>query len=148
MVQLSKQILEALWEDSDLILSRSTLADETRQAIPRIIRDGNRAGEIIGRIRDLAKKTPPHKAWLDLNETIGEVIAIARSELQRNHVSSGLQLAGDLPLILGDRIQLQQVILNLLINAIEAMNPMAEVLRELQITSETVGELPSRFRQG
>ncbi|MBV8584851.1 MAG: GAF domain-containing protein, partial [Verrucomicrobia bacterium] len=127
------------------LANESANLDETRQAIRRIIRDGSRAGEIIGRIRDLAKKTPPHKARLDLNETIGEVIAIARSELQRNHVSLGVQLAEDLPLILGDRIQLQQVILNLLINAIEAMNRMAEGFRELQVTSETVGELPGRI---
>jgi PAS domain S-box-containing protein len=115
--------------------------EETREAIRRIIRDGNRAGEIIGRIRALAMKAPPHKAWLDLNETIGEVIAIARNELQRNHVSLRAELASGLPLILGDRIQLQQVILNLLINAIEALNSIAEASRDLRVTSEAVSEL-------
>jgi nitrogen fixation/metabolism regulation signal transduction histidine kinase len=80
---------------------------EAREAIRRIIRDGNRAGEIIGRIRALAKKAPPKKDWLDLNETIGEVIAMARSEVRRNHVSLQTKLANDLPLILRDRVQLQ-----------------------------------------
>jgi C4-dicarboxylate-specific signal transduction histidine kinase len=117
--------------------------EETRETIRRIIRDGNRAGEIIGRIRALAMKAPPHKAWLDLNETIGEVIAIARNELQRNRVSLRAELASGLPLILGDRIQLQQVILNLLINAIEALNSIAEGSRDLRVTSEAVGELAS-----
>jgi C4-dicarboxylate-specific signal transduction histidine kinase len=59
---------------------------EAREAIRRIIRDGNRGGEIIGRIRALAKKAPPKKDWLDLNEAIGEVVAMARSEVQRNRV--------------------------------------------------------------
>jgi len=61
------------------------------------IRDGNRAHEIIGRIHALAKKAPPKKDWLDLNETIGEAIAMARSELRRNHVSLQTKLANDLP---------------------------------------------------
>jgi len=114
---------------------------EAREAIRRIIRDGKRAGEIIGRIRALAKKAPPQKDWLDLNETIGEVIAMARSEMHRNRISLQSQLAKDLPLILGDRIQLQQVILNLLINAIEAMSGMREGPRELWVSSEKVTEV-------
>jgi C4-dicarboxylate-specific signal transduction histidine kinase len=93
---------------------------EAREAIRRIIRDGNRGGEIIGRIRALAKKAPPKKDWLDLNEAIGEVVAMARSEVQRNRVLLQTKLANDLPLILGDKIQLQQVILNLLMNAVES----------------------------
>jgi C4-dicarboxylate-specific signal transduction histidine kinase len=93
---------------------------EAREAIRRIIRDGNRGGEIIGRIRALAKKAPPKKDWLDLNEAIGEVAAMARSEVQRNRVLLQTKLANDLPLILGDKIQLQQVILNLLMNAVES----------------------------
>jgi PAS domain S-box-containing protein len=111
---------------------------EAREAIRRIVRDGNRAGEIIGRIRALAKKAPTRKDWLDLNETIGEVIAMARNELQRNRVLLQTNLANDLPLILGDKIQLQQVILNLLMNAIEAMSGVVEGPRELGVNSETV----------
>jgi signal transduction histidine kinase len=118
---------------------------EAREAIRRIIRDGNRGNEIIGRIRALAKKAPPQKDWLDLNETIREVIAMARSRVQRNRVSLQTKLANDLPLILGDRIQLQQVILNLLINAIEAMSGVGEGPRELEVSSEKVTEIPSEW---
>jgi PAS domain S-box-containing protein len=112
--------------------------NEAREAVGRIIRDGNRAGEIIGRLRALAKKAPPQKEWLDLNETIGEVIAMARSEIRRNRVLLQTDLANDLPLIAGDRIQLQQVMLNLLINAIEAMGGVRDGLRELGVSSEKV----------
>jgi signal transduction histidine kinase len=114
---------------------------EAREAIRRIIRDGNRGGEIIGRIRALAKKAPPKKDWLDLNEAIGEVVAMARSEVQRNRVLLQTKLANDLPLILGDKIQLQQVILNLLMNAVEAMSGAGEGPRELGVNSEKVADI-------
>jgi PAS domain S-box-containing protein len=120
---------------------------EAREAIRRIIRDGNRAGEIIGRIRALAKKAPPKRDWLDLNETIGEVIAMAHSEVQRNRVLLQTKLANDLPLILGDRIQLQQVILNLLMNAIEAMSGLGEGPRELWVSSEKVTEIQGESKE-
>jgi len=115
--------------------------EEARQSASLVISEGHRAGEIVSRIRALAKKAPPQKDWLDLNETIGEVIAMARSEMHRNRISLQSQLAKDLPLILGDRIQLQQVILNLLINAIEAMSGMREGPRELWVSSEKVTEV-------
>src|SRR5262245_9982838 len=115
---------------------------EASAAIRRIIRDGNRAGEIISRIRALAKKAPPQKDWLDLNETIGEVLAMARSEVQRNCVSLHTKLANDLPPILGDRIQLQQVILNLLMNAIQAMSGGGDGPRDLWVSSQKVTEVP------
>jgi PAS domain S-box-containing protein len=115
--------------------------EEARRSASLVISEGHRAGEIISRIRALAKKVPPQKDWLDLNETIGEVIAMARSEMHRNRISLQSQLAKDLPLILGDRIQLQQVILNLLINAIEAMSGMREGPRELWVSSEKVTEV-------
>jgi PAS domain S-box-containing protein len=110
--------------------------EEARQSAALIIADGHRAGEIINRIRALAKKAPPQKDWLDINETILEVIALARSEIQKNRVSLQTQLSSDLPLVLGDRIQLQQVILNLIINAIEAMSGVGENPRELLVGSE------------
>src|SRR2546430_2352625 len=75
------------------------------------------------------------KDWVDVNETILEVVALARSEVQSNGVSLRSRLAEDLPLILGDRIQLQQVLLNLIINAIEAMNEVSDAPRELFIAS-------------
>jgi signal transduction histidine kinase len=118
--------------------------EEAPQSASLVIADGHRAGEIISRIRALAKKAPPQKNWLDLNETIGEVIAIARGEMRRNRISVQTQLANNLPLIPGDRIQLQQVILNLLINAIEAMSGAGEGPRELWVSSEKVIELPTR----
>ena len=80
--------------------------EEARQPAALVIADGHRGGEIIGRIRALAKKSLPRKDWLDTNETILEVIALARSEAQKNRVSLETQLADDVPLILGDRIQL------------------------------------------
>jgi C4-dicarboxylate-specific signal transduction histidine kinase len=109
--------------------------EEARQSAALIIADAHRASEIIGRIRALAKKSPPRKDWLDINETILEVTALARSEVQRNRISLETQLADDVPLILGDRIQLQQVILNLIINAVEAMNGVNEGPRELLVGS-------------
>jgi signal transduction histidine kinase len=115
--------------------------EAAQQSALLVIADGRRAGEIIGRIRALAKKAPPQKDWLDLNKTIGEVIAIAGSAVQRNRVLLQTQLANDLPLILGDRVQLQQVILNLLINAIEAMSGVSEGQRELWVSSQKVTEL-------
>jgi two-component system, LuxR family, sensor kinase FixL len=109
--------------------------EEARQSAALIIADGHRASEIIGRIRALIKKAPPRKDWLDINETILEVIALARNEAQKNHVSLQTQLSSDLPLILADRIQLQQVTLNLIINAIEAMSGAGGSPRELRIGS-------------
>jgi len=115
--------------------------EEARQSASLVIAEGHRAAKIIGRIRALAKKAPPQKDWLDLNETIGEVIAMAGSEVRRNRISLQTQLANDLPLMLGDRIELQQVILNLLMNAIEAMSGMREGPRELWASSQKVTEV-------
>jgi two-component system, LuxR family, sensor kinase FixL len=109
--------------------------EEARRSATLIIADGHRASEIIGRIRALVKKSSPRKDRLDINETILEVIALARGEAQNNRVSLQTQLSSDLPLILGDRIQLQQVILNLIINAIEAMSEIGEGPRELLVGS-------------
>jgi C4-dicarboxylate-specific signal transduction histidine kinase len=109
--------------------------EEARKSAANIVRDGHRAGEIIGRIRALAKKAPPRKDWLDINEAILEVIALARSQAQNSRVSLQTQLSKEVPLILGDRIQLQQVILNLIINAIEAMSGVGDGPRELEVGS-------------
>jgi signal transduction histidine kinase len=111
--------------------------ESARESAARVIADGHRAGEIIGRIRALAKKAPPHKDWLDVNETIREVIALVRSEVQRNGVALETQLLDGVPPILADRIQVQQVILNLMMNAIEAMSGRGEGPRELLIRSGT-----------
>jgi len=110
--------------------------EEARQSAEFVIADSHRAGDIVGRIRALAKKAPPRKDWIDVNETILEVIALARSEVHSHGASLRTGLGGDLPLILGDRIQVQQVLLNLIMNAIEAMSASGDALRELSISSE------------
>jgi C4-dicarboxylate-specific signal transduction histidine kinase len=111
--------------------------EKARQSALRIVADGQRAGDIITGIRALAQKAPPHKDWLDVNETIQEVIALARSEIQRNNIALATQLSEHIPVILADRVQLQQVILNLMMNAIEAMNGVGEGPRELLVRSST-----------
>jgi PAS domain S-box-containing protein len=110
--------------------------EEARQALGRILRDGRRAGEIIGRIRALVRKEPPRKDQFDINDTILEVVALTRIELRRNGVSPRTRLADGLPKVQGDRIQLQQVILNLILNAVEAMSGPGSEPRDLLITTE------------
>jgi C4-dicarboxylate-specific signal transduction histidine kinase len=109
--------------------------EEVRQALGRIVNNGTRAGDVIGRIRDLVRKAPLRKDSLEINEAISEVIALTRSEVVKNGVSMQTQLAQGLPLIQGDRVQLQQVILNLIINAVEAMSADGEGSRELLIST-------------
>ena len=109
--------------------------EEARQALARIVDDGNRASDIISRIRALFKKAPPRKDALDVNAVILEVITLTHGEAVKNGVSLQTQLADGLPLIQADRVQLQQVILNLIINALEAMSGESEGSRELLISS-------------
>jgi C4-dicarboxylate-specific signal transduction histidine kinase len=109
--------------------------DEAREAARRIIRDGNRAGEVTTRIRALLRKTDKEKARLDINQTIQEVVMLARNEAARKGVTLRMDLAADLPPVLGDRVQLQQVILNLVMNGVEAMASALARPRELLIHS-------------
>jgi len=109
--------------------------EEARVAVERIIRDVGRASEVIERVRALVKKSPPRQDWLEINDTIGEVIALARSDMQANRVALQLHLAADVPRIRGARIQLQQVLLNLIMNAIEAMSGVSDRPRELRVSS-------------
>jgi PAS domain S-box-containing protein len=113
--------------------------EEVRQAVDRIVRNGKRAGDILGRIRALIKKVPPRHDRLDINETILEVIELTRSELLRHRISLQTELAQGLPMIRGDRIQLQQVIVNLVINAVEAMSDAGESRELLISTAEDEG---------
>ena len=113
--------------------------DEARQAFNAIVRDGERAGQIIGRIRSLIKKAPPRMDRMDINEAILDVVALTQSELLRHRVLLRTDLAIGLPLIEGDRVQLQQVMLNLVFNAIEAMEGNDEAIRELGIGSKMDG---------
>ncbi|MEM5383352.1 AAA family ATPase [Paraburkholderia phymatum] len=107
------------------------------QALDRIVRDAWRAGEVIKRIHGLVKKAPTCNEILQLNEAIREVTALTCGEANRNGVSVRTQLAEDLPLIKGDRVQLQQVMLNLVINAIDAMSAVDDGPRELTISAAT-----------
>ncbi|QKK28143.1 AAA family ATPase [Rhizobium indicum] len=111
--------------------------EEVAQALTRIVENANRAGDVIGRIRALVKKEPPRKAQFDLNEAIRHVIALTGSEVLRQGVTLQTEFATSLPSVQGDRVQLQQVILNLIMNAIEAMSCVGEEERELLISTET-----------
>jgi len=109
--------------------------EQARQALNRVFANGNRVSEVIGRIRALIKKAPPRKDDLEINKVILEVIALARGEVVKNGVSVQTQLADGLSLIQGDRVELQQVVLNLIINAVEALSSVSEGSRELVITT-------------
>ena len=109
--------------------------DEARDAISRIVRDGNRASDVIRRIRALVQKGDTEKTLLDINEVIQEVVSLTHSEIQKSGVVLKMNLAASLPRVSGDRIQLQQVILNLVMNAIEAMNTVTDRPREMIIRS-------------
>jgi PAS domain S-box-containing protein len=108
---------------------------EVDDALSLIVREGNRAGEVVGRIRALIKKAPARKDAVEINDAILEVIALTRTEASNNNVSVRTQLAEGLPPVQGDRVQLQQVLLNLIINAIEAMRDIGDEARELLISS-------------
>ena len=109
---------------------------EVREALDCIVGDADRAAQIIDRIRDHIKKAPPRRDRFDLNEAINEVVGLARSTITNNGVSVDTQFAeGALP-VEGDRVQLQQVVLNLIVNAVEAMGSVGEGTRELTISTE------------
>jgi C4-dicarboxylate-specific signal transduction histidine kinase len=110
--------------------------EEVQQALDRVVKNGNRASDIIGRIHALVIKAPARKGDFEINEAILEVIALTRREMVKNGISVQTQLAEGLPLIQGDRVQLQQVVLNLVINAVEAMSALSEGPRELLISSD------------
>jgi PAS domain S-box-containing protein len=106
---------------------------ETREAIRAIIRDGNRAADVISRMRALFKKARPAKEQLNINDAIEEVVVLTRGEARRNKVALRMELAPNLPLIMADRVQVQQVAMNLILNGIEAMRVVEERERDLVI---------------
>ena len=110
--------------------------DEARQAFDDIMRDGNRAAAVVERIRNLSKKALPRDEHVEINGAIREVIELTCSEAMKNGVSAQTELVEGLPLVHGDRVELRQVILNLILNAIEAMSETSEEPRELLITTE------------
>jgi C4-dicarboxylate-specific signal transduction histidine kinase len=112
--------------------------EEAREAARRIIRDGNRASEVIARIRALARKAETEKQPMDLNEAVEEVLALTEGEVRRNGVLLRRERAADLPPVLGDRVQLQQVVLNLVMNGIEAMSTTRDRPRLLKVKTQRV----------
>jgi C4-dicarboxylate-specific signal transduction histidine kinase len=113
---------------------------EVREALGCIVSDADRAGGIIDRIRDQIKKVPPRNARFDINWAIEEVIGLAQSTIAANGVSVQTQLASGMAPILGDRVQLQQVVLNLVLNAVEAMSSVEADERALLISTVQSGE--------
>jgi signal transduction histidine kinase len=134
------QPLAAIVADADASLNWLARADpdldRVRDALAGIVKDGYRAGEVIQRIRQLATKTEPQKARVDIDGVIRDVIPLLRNEVLSHHVSLRMDLAPALPPVLADRVQLQQVIINLVMNGIEAMASVSDRPRELVIRAQ------------
>ena len=113
---------------------------QVRAALKRIVRDSERGGDVIGSIQGMLKKGEEERARLDINDLIREVMRLVQGELKNRGVSSRAELADDLPRVLADRIQLRQVILNLIMNAIEAMVSVSDRARVLRVRSENHGD--------
>jgi signal transduction histidine kinase len=111
---------------------------EVREALTCIVNDADRASDVVDRIGSLIKKAPPRKEVVDLNAAILEVTALTRSEAVKTGVTVGTQLAGELPRIQCDRVQLQQVMLNLIVNAIQSMSGVEDGNRELHISTVSI----------
>ncbi len=118
---------------------------EVSEALACVVRDTDRAKDIVARIRDHIKKMPSQKGTFELNEAIDEVIAMVRDAIDRHRVSVRTRLV-EKAFILGDRVQLQQVMLNLILNAVEAMGAAEDGVRELSISTES-GDTGSRPRR-
>jgi len=108
---------------------------EAREAASRIVKDATRAAAIISRVRLLFKKSAPQRELVDVNEAIREMIVLLRSEATRYNITVQVELAADLPRIMGDRVQLQQVLMNLMVNSIDAMKEL-DGARELTVKSQ------------
>ena len=114
----------------------STDLGQVKEALACAVDDADRAGQILDRIRDHIKKAPPRKEHVDLNQAITDVIALAQGAIIRNGISVRTLLTEELPHVQADRVQVQQVVLNLILNAVEAMGLIEEGVRELSITTE------------
>ncbi|HKW48615.1 MAG TPA: ATP-binding protein, partial [Gemmatimonadaceae bacterium] len=114
--------------------------DRVHEALADIISDGHRAADAIQRVRQLVTKSDPKKGDLDLNDVIRDVVTLLRSEMQTQRVEFRMSLARVLPVVLADRVQLQQVIINLIINGVESMASVSGRPRELFIRSEACGD--------
>src|SRR5580700_3541163 len=111
---------------------------EVREALTCIVNDADRASDVVDRIGSLIKKAPPRKEVVDLNAAVMEVTALTRSEAIKTGVTVGTQLAGELPRIQCDRVQVQQVMLNLIVNAIQSMSGVEDGNRELHISTVSI----------
>jgi len=114
--------------------------EEAGEALECIVRDANRAADVIGRIRSLLKKNPTPMVHLDINEIIREVLLLTAYETNRRHITVTAELANQLPAVLGDRVQLQQVILNLTMNSLDAMSTITKQDRHLRISSSQLSD--------
>jgi signal transduction histidine kinase len=137
------QPLGAIVGNADICLSwledPEVNLDQLREALKDIAEDGHRASQVISRIRSLVKKHVPEKTTLDLSEVAGGVVALVNHEAQRKQVTLRSELSTALPPVAGDRVQLQQVLLNLVMNGIEAMNETEVSRRELTVRTEVSG---------
>ena len=113
---------------------------KAHQALDRIVADAGRASAIIARVRSLTKGEPPHKSEFDFNQAVREIVALSEGEMERTSTSLDVDLSPDLPAAFADRVQIQQVIGNLLLNAIEALAPVAQATRNIRVTSQIEGE--------
>ena len=138
------QPLTAIVANATASLNWLTRADEplddVRDALADIISDGHRAADVIQRVRQLATKSDPRKAAVDMNDVIHDVVTLVRSEVQNQRAALAVSLTPTLPPVLGDRVQLQQVIINLVINGLEAMATVSDRPRELCIRSQSCGD--------
>jgi PAS domain S-box-containing protein len=134
------QPLTAIVTNADTCLSWLTNANPNlegaRQAAERVVRNGHRAGSIVKSIRALAKKSEPEMAQFDINDAIGEILMLLRSEMRRQNVSLETELFDGIGPVTGDRVQLQQVVLNLVMNGIEAMSAVMDRPRTLRVISQ------------
>jgi len=134
------QPLAAIVADANASLNWLAAAEpeleRVRETLTAIATDGHRAADVIQRIRQLATKTEPRKARLDVNDVVREVVALVRAEVARYEITLTLDAAATLPPVVGDRVQLQQVVLNLVMNAIEAMASVTGRPRTLVIRCE------------
>ncbi|HEY7616105.1 MAG TPA: ATP-binding protein [Terriglobales bacterium] len=121
-----------------LLAGHSPNVEEALEALGDIVRDGRRAGEVIARIRALTKKAAMPRAPLELNETIREVLQLVGDEAKKNGIAVRTRLADEFAPVFGDRVQLQQVLLNLFLNAMEAMSSVDGRARQLVITTRNM----------
>jgi signal transduction histidine kinase len=117
----------------DLLPKGAPNVEEVREALNEIIDDADRAAAVILRVRQLASRTPVERSLLDLRDVVQDVLALARYESAARHITIRTELPKDLPLVPGDRVQLQQVLLNLIVNGMDAMNAAEESKRVLTI---------------